>query len=176
MTLIESGSMNFRYVLALLLIPLVAHAMPPTGERLEQAIVGALAREPTRKTMTNLTTTLVDAVDVDNPNKLDSGTQLFVVTNLDSANLLCFGTIPLLTTETCDETLCDTAAKWTNAVDAATPGNAMAGKGNCTIGNASMISPIPFGQSREFRYQGNRCGCIVAAAASTDVMVERVSR
>lgn len=163
--------MNRYFLLALLLVPLIAHAAayPPTGERLVSALETGLSSEPTRKALTSLSTTVLDAVDTDNSDKSVSATQLFVVTNLDDTTDVCFGTIPLLSSETCDQTLCQTTSKWTS-------GNGMAATMNCTHGDASMGSVVPKGQSRSFRYQGNRCACIVASGASTDVLVERVIR
>lgn len=164
------------FIAALCLIPIIAHALPPTGERLNAAIEGGLVREPVRKALSNLTTTVLDAVDTDVSNKLDSATQTFVVTNLDDTTDVCFGTIPLATSETCDQTLCQTAAKWTAAVDASPAGNGAAAIMNCTHGDASMGSIVPKGQSRSFRYGGNRCACVVASGANTDFQVERTTR
>lgn len=164
------------FVLAMCLVPVIALAYPPTGERLEAAIEGALDREPIRKALTTLSTTVLDAVDTDNSNKTDSAVQLFVVTNLDDTTDVCFGTIPVASNETCNETLCQTAGKWTAAATAVPAGNGAAAIMNCTHGDASMGSVVPKGQSRAFRYSGRRCGCMVASGAATDVQVERETR
>lgn len=164
---------NRFFLLALLTIPLLVHALPPSGDRLESVVESGLTREPVRKALSTLSTTVLDAIDTDITDKTDSNTQLYVVTNFDDTTDVCFGTIPRSTSQTCNETLCQTATKWTDAVP---DGNGMAATMNCTHGDASIGSPVPKGQSRAFRYAGSRCGCIVASGAGTDVVVERVSR
>ena len=146
----------------------VANAAPASGGRLQDAVVAPLNAEPKRKNFTSLGTTLVAAVDTENTNKVDSAVQMFVVTNDDTTDNMCFGTIPLVAGDTCNSSLCDTASKWT--------GQGFAGKMNCTNGDASQGSLVVAGASRIFRYDGTRCACIVGSAAGVEGQVERVVR
>lgn len=155
-----------RLVLLCLLIPLAAHATPPTGERLTSALETALTRDPVRKNA-SLGTTIDDAIDTDITAKTNNKVQLFVVTNLHASQNVCFGTVAWSGADSC-ATRCGTEAAWTGQGYAATM--------NCTAGDASMGSVVTAGASRQFRYDGTRCACIVASGASTTVQVERVIR
>ena len=139
------------------LIPLLAQATPPVGERLDQALESPLTADPVRFNSTSLTTTILPAIATDITAKTDDRVQLFVVTNLDTANNVCFGTTAWVGANTC-ATQCTASSI------------------NCTAGDANMGSVVTPGSSRQFRYAGTRCACVVASAASTDVQVERVIR
>jgi hypothetical protein len=160
--------MNIRVLIIALLIPLAALAAQPSGDRLAGVVDAPLIEDPVRKNLTTLTTTLLDAIDAQNTKKTLEVSQLFVVTNLDDTTDVCIGSIPVTAAETCDETLCATAGKWT--------ANGYAAAMNCTEGDASRGSVVPPGQSRSFRYAGTRCVCMVASGASTSVQVERIVR
>lgn len=149
------------------LFALAAVAAQPVGIQLDFMLNAPLTGDPVRKNV-SLGTTIVDAIDSDTGVRSDSTSLLFVVSNLHAAHLTCVGSIPVSTAETCNETLCATATKWTDQGYAATM--------NCTTGDASMGSVVPAGQSRALRYAGNRCVCIVASGAGTTVQVERVVR
>lgn len=164
---------NFFFVLAMCLVPMVAHAAVPTGERLDAALNGPLLREPTRKNLATWTTTIDDAVDADVERKSDSSLQIFTVTNVDTSTDLCIGSVPLLASETCGAALCGTATKWTDAHPA---GNGMAATMNCTHGDASMGTIVPFGKAIKVIYSGDRCACAVASGANTDAQIERTTR
>lgn len=158
--------MQLRLALLSLLIPLAAYATPPTGERLEAALESALRADPVRKNV-SLGTTIDDAIDTDITAKTDNKIQLFVVTNLHASQNVCFGTVPWSGADTC-ATRCAAEAAWTGQGYAATM--------NCTANDASMGSVITAGASRQFRYDGTRCACIVASGAATTTQVERVLR
>lgn len=158
--------MNLRILGLCLLIPLIAHAAPPVGERLDAALNAPLSGEPLRKNA-SFGTTLVAAIATENTKKTNEVTQLFVVTNTHASQNLCFGTISAVGA-TCNDALCDTAGSWT--------GQGFAAKMNCTDGDASQGSLVPAGSSRAFRYDGTRCACVVASGASTTGQVERVVR
>lgn len=158
---------RFPLVIALLLAT-AALALPPSGTRLQDALTAPLTADPVRKNFDSLGTTLVDAIDTQNTKKTDQITQAFVVTNLDDTTNICVGSVSVGAGETCNETLCDTEAKWT--------AQGYAGKMNCTNGDASQGSIVPAGGAREFRYDGTRCVCMVASGAGTVGQVERVVR
>lgn len=149
------------------LVGFAAYANPPVGDRLVGVIEAALSGDPIKKSGTGLGTTIDDAIDTDlNPNQQnDSVSQLFVVTNLDTANYVCIGSVAWTVSGTgCLDKL-DTNANWDT-------GSVM----TCTLGSAHIGSLVPPGQSRSFRYDGTRCVGIVASAASTDYVVERYVR
>lgn len=149
------------------LIPILAQATPPVGERLDQALESPLHSEPTRLNSSALGTTIQAAIATDITGKTDDRTQLFVVTNLSTSNNVCFGTVAFSGATACSS-LCTTAGSWTGQGFAATM--------NCTSGDASMGSVITAGGSRQFRYDGTRCACVVGSAASSVIQVERVVR
>lgn len=157
---------HFRLLLLLAMFPLVAHA-GPIGERLQAAIDGPLSADPVRKN-TSLGTTLVAAVDTVNAKTTVHDMQILVVTNSHATQSVCVGSIPLGTGDTCNNALCDTATKWTD--------QGYAAKMNCTANDASEGSLVLPTSSRQFRYTGNRCLCIVASGAATTTQVERVVR
>lgn len=159
--------MNLRILVLALLIPLIAHAGPPTGDRLAQVLDGPLSAEPTLDSKT-IGTTIVAAVATQNTNKTKEDVQIFTVTNHNASTDLCFGTIPVTAAETCNDALCATASKWTGQGFAATM--------NCTNNDASKGRVILFHRQRTFAYDGTRCACIVAAAAGTIAQVERIVR
>jgi hypothetical protein len=64
--------------------------------------------------------------------------------------------------------LCTTAGSWTSQA-------MYASSMTCSAGT-SMGSVIPAGQSRTFRYTGERCACIVGATSGLSVQVERLVR
>ncbi len=152
-----------------LLIPLAAIALPPSGERLDQLLRVGLVRDPVKKSA-NIGTALVDAIDTDLTSKVDSTQQLLVVTNLASSGLVCVGTVAWSGSDSC-ETRCTTAAAWSDQTDPDYTASM-----NCTLGSANIGSVIPHGQSRQFRYDGTRCVCMVASTSNIDVLVERVVR
>ena len=152
-----------------LLIPLVAVALPPSGERLDQLLRVGLVRDPVKKSA-NIATTPVAAIDTDITSRVDSVQQLLIVTNLASSANVCVGTVAWSGADSC-ATRCDTAAAWSDQTD---PDYTAAM--NCTLGSANIGSIVPHGQSRQFRYDGTRCVCMIASTSNTDVIVERVVR
>lgn len=150
-----------------LLLAFAVQAAPPIGERLAAVLDAPLTAEPLRKNA-SFGTTLVAAIATENSKKTDATTQMFVVTNLHASQPICFGTVSVSSLETCNDALCDTTAKWT--------AQGFAAKMNCTNADASQGSVVTAGGSRAFRYDGTRCGCVVAAGASTTGQVERVVR
>ncbi len=160
--------MSLRVVFLALLIPLVAHAGPPLGERLDAVINAPLSVDPARDN-DNVGTTPVAAVGTENLKKTRDDTQLFVVQNTHPTNTndLCFGTVSAVGA-TCNDALCGTASAWTSQGYAAIM--------NCTHGSPSQGSLILPRQVRTFRYDGTRCACIVGNAASVQAQVERIVR
>lgn len=161
--------MNWKVFILALLIPFAAIALPPSGERLDQLLRVGLVRDPVKKSA-NIGTALTDAIDTDITTKVDSVQQLFVVTNLASSGLVCVGSVAWSGADSC-ETRCGTATAWSDQTDP----NYTASM-NCTLGSANIGSVIPHGQSRQFRYDGTRCVCVVASTSNIDVLVERVVR
>ena len=159
--------MHFRVLLLAALIPLTAHAAPPIGERLNQVLNGPLSAEPVLDNKA-ITTAIVAAVATENTKKDSGTTQIFTVTNHNATTDVCFGTIAVTDAETCNNALCATAAKWTSQGYAATM--------NCIDSSPSKGRAIFFHHQRTFVYDGTRCACIVGAAASTIVQVERIVR
>lgn len=157
----------FAAVAFLVLTAGVVRAAVPSSERLSLVLGLGLSGDPVRKNSTSLGTTITDAIDTDITNKTSALTQMFVVTNLDSVDNVCVGSIAFDASSSC-ETLCGTAGSWTGQGYAATM--------NCTSGDASQGSVITAGNSRSFRYDGTRCVCMVASAASTVVQAERYTR
>lgn len=161
--------MRLNILLLALIIPLTALALPPAGERLDQLLRVGLVRDPVKKSA-NIGTAVVDAIDVDITAKVDSAQQLLIVTNLASSGNVCIGTVAWSGTDSC-ETRCGTASAWSDQTD---PDYTAAM--NCTLGSANIGSVVPHGQSRQFRYDGTRCVCMVASSSNIDVLVERVVR
>ena len=159
--------MYFRVLLLAALIPITAHAAPPTGERLNQVLNGALSVEPVLDNKP-VTTAVVAAVATENTKKDNGTTQIFTVTNHDNVTDICFGTVAVTAAETCNDALCATTAKWTSQGYAAVM--------NCTASNASKGRSILSHTQRTFIYDGTRCACIVGVGASTIVQVERIVR
>jgi len=159
--------MNVRVLIIALLIPLLAHAGTPTGERFIQALNGALLAEPVRHN-DQCGLTIHAAVDIENGRKTADDVQVFTVTNNHATQKLCFGTIPVTAAETCNTALCGTAGKWTGQGFAATM--------NCTDADASQGSIVLARTQRTFVYAGTRCACVVGSGAGTTVQVERVVR
>lgn len=161
--------MRLNVLLLALIIPLTALALPPAGERLDQLLRVGLIRDPVKKSA-NISTAVVDAIDTDITAKSDSIQQLLVVTNLASSGLVCIGTVAWSGADSC-ETRCGTAAAWSDQTDPDYTSSM-----NCTLGSPNIGSIVPHGQSRQFRYDGTRCVCMVASTSNTDVLVERVVR
>lgn len=160
---------RYAFLALVFLIPLAALALPPAGERLDQLLRVGLTKDPVKKSA-NISTVLTDAIDTDITTKVDSVQQLFVVTNLASSGLVCVGSVAWSGVDSC-ETRCGTTAAWSDQTDPDYTG-AM----NCTLGSANIGSIVPHGQSRQFRYDGTRCVCMVASTSNIDVLVERVVR
>lgn len=160
---------RYAFLTLVFLIPLAAVALPPAGERLDQLLRVGLTKDPVKKSAT-ISTVLTDAIDTDITTKVDSAQQLFVVTNLASSGLVCLGSVAWSGADSC-ETRCGTTAAWSDQTDPDYTG-AM----NCTLGSANIGSVVPHGQSRQFRYDGTRCVCMVASTSNIDVLVERVVR
>lgn len=154
-------------MLTALVIATLLTALPPSGDRLRTVIDQPLKTDPIRKNAV-VGVTLVQAIDVENLRKGDGDSQLFVVTNLTTANQVCLGTIPAAG-GLCDATRCALATSWT-------VGNSYTAAMNCTLGDPNMGSVVPGGMSRAFRYDGTRCLCMVASAITTNVQVERTVR
>jgi hypothetical protein len=152
-----------------LLIPLAAVALPPSGERLDQLLRVGLVRDPVKKSA-NITTSPVAAIDTDITSKVDSVQQLLVVTNLASSGNVCVGTVAWSGADSC-ATRCAAATAWSDQTDPDYTATM-----NCTLGSANIGSLVPHGQSRQFRYDGTRCVCMIASTSNTDVIVERVVR
>lgn len=159
---------RYAFLVLALFVPLAALALPPSGERLDQLLRAGLTRDPVKKAA-NISTVVTDAIDTDITAKVDSAQQLIVVTNLATSGLVCIGSVAWSNTDSC-ETRCGTAAAWSDQTDPDYTG-AM----NCTLGSANIGSIVPHGQSRQFRYDGTRCVCMVAST-NVDVLVERVVR
>lgn len=138
-------------------IPLLAFATVPSGEKLNSALEAPLKADPDYKTSTSLSTSPVPAIDTDVVDKTDNRMQLLVVSNLDASNLVCVGSTSWNGADTCSTRCTATSI-------------------NCTIGSANMKSVIPVGAQRQFRYTNDRCVCVVGSAAGTDILVERVVR
>jgi len=158
----------FLAVLATAGLTYTVVAAPPGQARLDLVLGLGLDGDPVRKNSTALGTTIDDAINTDITPESNALTQLFVVTNLDATNNICIGSVDNSASASDCETLCGTAGSWTDQGYAATM--------NCTAGNASMGSVVPPGNSRQFRYDGTRCVCMVASGANTDVQVERFAR
>jgi hypothetical protein len=155
-----------------LLAAAVAYAAnPPTpSSRLDAVLNQGLTSDPVRRNSTALSTTPIEAVATDltgvcptdltqcTLQKTLSSTQIIVVTNLDTANRVCVGSTDWNAADDDCDTLCGSSGI------------------NCTAGDSAMGSVIPPGQSRDFRYAGTKCVCVVGSAASTDVQVERIVR
>jgi hypothetical protein len=161
--------MRLSVILLALLIPIAAIALPPSGERLDQLLRVGLVRDPVKKSA-NITTTVVSAIDTDITTKVDSAQQLLVVTNLASSANVCVGSVAWSGADSC-ATRCGTATAWSDQTDPDYTSSM-----NCTLGSANIGSLVPHGQSRQFRYDGTRCVCMVASTSNTDVLVERVVR
>lgn len=159
--------MQLRVLFLAVLIPLAAHAAPPTGERLNQVLNAPLSAEPVLDNKA-VTQTIAAAVATENTKKTSDVTQIFTVTNHNATTDVCFGTIAVTDAETCNNALCATTAKWTSQGYAAVM--------NCTDSSPSKGRAIFFHHQRTFVYDGTRCACIVGAAASTITQVERIVR
>ena len=160
---------RYAFLALVLLTPLAALALPPSGERLDQLLRAGLTKDPAKKAA-SISTAVTDAIDTDITKKVDSAQQLLVVTNLATSGLVCIGTVAWSGADSC-ETRCGTAAAWSDQTD---PDYTAAM--DCTLGSANIGSIIPHGQSRQFRYDGTRCICMVASTSNINVLVERVVR
>lgn len=160
---------RYFFLALVLLTPLAALALPPAGERLDQLLRVGLTKDPAKKSA-NISTVVTDAIDADITTKVDSVQQLLVVTNLASAGLVCIGTVAWSGADSC-ETRCGTATAWSSQTDPDYTASM-----DCTLGSANVGSIVPHGQSRQFRYDGTRCVCMVASTSNIDVLVERVVR
>jgi hypothetical protein len=155
-------------VFALFLADRALAQVTPSLQRLQLLLALPLSEDPEAGTNGPYGTTIAAAfaTDLGTALKSVSTTQQITVTNTDTSGRICIGSVAWSGATSCSS-LCGTAGSWSSQdrYDATM---------NCTQNDDSQGEVVPARQSRPFRYNGNRCICVVASEANTDGQISRV--